>query len=150
MATLFAFLHFLAAFVMFATLALEISLTRRPDEAAMRRVAVIDAVYGIAALLVLVAGLLRVFHFEKGAAYYGHSLPFMIKMALFAAIGILSIYPTTVFVGWRRALARGSAPVVDAARLARLRRVIHIEATLFVLMVLCASMMAHGVGVMGR
>ena len=92
---------------------------------------------------------MRVLHYEKGAAYYAHSLPFMIKMALFAAIGLLSIYPTLVFLGWRRAFARGEPPSIDPARHQRLRRIIHIEATLLVLMVLCASMIARGVGTLG-
>jgi putative membrane protein len=39
-------------------------------------------------------GLLRVFFLEKGAAYYFRSVPFIVKLSPFAAVGLLSIYPT--------------------------------------------------------
>ncbi|HEY5365783.1 MAG TPA: DUF2214 family protein [Casimicrobiaceae bacterium] len=149
MASLFAFLHFLAAFTLFAALAAEIVLTRgAPDLTTARRLLHVDAVFGIAATLVLVAGVLRVLYFERGPAYYVHSAPFIAKMLLFALVGLLSIYPTRRFLSWRPALARGVAPVADAACMRRIRRVIHVEATLVVLLILCASLMAHGVGML--
>lgn len=151
MPTLAAFLHFLAAFVLFATLAVEIVLTRPPLELARaKRLVVVDAVYGLAALVVLLAGFSRVLWYEKGPAYYFHDAPFLLKIALFAVIGLLSIYPTLAFVRMRPALRRGELPAIDAVRLKRIRLVIHVEATLLIAMVLCASLMAHGVGYFGR
>ena len=58
-----------------------------------------DAVYGVAATVLLVVGLLRVFYTEKGAAYYFASFTFLAKLALFVVVGILSIYPTIKFLG---------------------------------------------------
>jgi len=61
---------------------------------------------------VLVIGLLRVFYFEKGASYYFHSIPFIVKLSLFAVVGLVSIYPTMQFLSWRGALKEGRAPIV--------------------------------------
>ena len=65
--------------------------------------------------------------FEKGAAYYFQSAPFLAKLALFAAVGLLSIVPTREFLSWRKALRRGEIPVVDPRRLKTIRSVIHWE-----------------------
>ncbi|MEO8974763.1 MAG: DUF2214 family protein [Casimicrobiaceae bacterium] len=147
MASLFAFLHFLAAFALFAALAVEIVLTRgTPDAAGARRLLHVDAVFGISAGIVLVAGIVRVLYFEKGPAYYLHDVAFIVKMLLFALVGLLSIYPTRQFLAWRNALARNEVPPASAPQMRRIRTVIHIEATLVVLIILCASLMAHGAG----
>jgi uncharacterized membrane protein len=66
-----------------------------------RRLQVTDLVLGIAAGLLLVIGLLRVFFFEKGADYYFHSHAFMAKFSVFIAIGLLSIIPTMKCLSWR-------------------------------------------------
>ena len=70
-------------------------------------------------------------------------------LALFVAIGLMSIYPTRQFLRMRPVLRQGGTPAIDPAHLRRIRRVIHIEATLVVLMILCASLMAHGIGLIG-
>jgi len=145
-----AFLHFLAAFVLFATLAVEIVLTRPPLELARaKRLVVVDMTYGLAALTVLLAGFARVLWYEKGPAYYFHDVPFIVKIALFAVVGLISIYTTIAFARMRPALRRGEVPTIDAAKLKRIRLVIHVEATLVVAIILCASLMAHGIGYFG-
>jgi putative membrane protein len=150
MPSLFAFLHFAAAFALFAALAAELVLARgTPDAATMRRLATIDLAFGVAAVVVIAAGLMRVFLYEKGAGYYFHNAAFLAKLALFVLIGVLSAYPTRQFLAWRKALKLGAVPAVDPARMRSIRRVLHIEATLFVVLVLCASLMAHGVGIFG-
>ena len=105
MPALFAFLHHLAAFALVATLAIEFVMLRDAITAqSARRLRIVDQVYGIAALTLLAVGALRVFYFEKGWAYYSHSAPFLAKMGLFLAVGLLSIYPTVTFIGWRKSL----------------------------------------------
>ena len=76
-------------------------------------------------------------------------MPFIVKIALFAAVGLISIYPTIAFARMRPALRRGEVPTIDAAKLKRIRLVIHVEATLVVAIILCASLMAHGIGYVG-
>ncbi|HEV8501815.1 MAG TPA: DUF2214 family protein [Casimicrobiaceae bacterium] len=145
-----AFLHFLAAFALFAALAVELMLTRGTlDAVTARRLLVVDGVFGISATVVLLAGIARVLWFAKGPAYYLHDIYFIAKMALFAAIGLLSIYPTLQFLRMRPVLRQGGTPALHPAHQRRVRLVIHVEATLVVLMILCASLMARGVGVIG-
>ena len=113
------------------------------NERTARRLRVVDQIYGIAALVLLAVGALRVFYFEKGWAYYSHSAPFLAKMGLFLAVGLLSIYPTVTFIGWRKSLD------VDEAKLRTLRRLIHWELALVVGILLCAALMARGIGFLG-
>ncbi|MEO8974711.1 MAG: DUF2214 family protein [Casimicrobiaceae bacterium] len=150
MASLFAFLHFLAAFALFAALAVEIVLMHgTPDATSARRLLRVDAVFGACAGIVLAAGIMRVLYFEKGPAYYLHDVAFIAKMLLFAIVGLLSIYPTRQFLAWRKAFARDGTVTASVTQMRRIRTVIHIEATLVVLIILCASLMAHGVGTRG-
>ncbi len=68
MSTLFAFLHHLAAFTLVAALAVEFTLIRQElTLSSARRLQVTDMVLGIAAGLLLLVGLCRVFFFEKGS-----------------------------------------------------------------------------------
>ena len=150
MSTFFAFLHHIAAFVLVAALVTERVLTR--DELTLnnaRRILDADRLYGIAAAAVLVVGLLRVWFFEKGPAYYWHSAPFIAKLSLFAIVGLLSIYPTLEFLRWRTPLRDGVVPVVAEERLQRLRKIILWELAAVVLIIACAAMMARGIGFFG-
>ena len=64
-------------------------------------------ILGVAAGVLLVVGLARVFWFEKGAAYYFHNHAFLTKFGLFIIIGLLSIVPTVEFLSWRKAVKQG-------------------------------------------
>lgn len=150
MSAFFAFLHHLAAFTLVAALAVEFVLLR--GELTFERargIRAADLVFGIAAGVVLVVGLLRVFYFEKGAAYYFHSVPFLAKLSLFVIVGLASIYPTVVFLSWAKPMKRGAVPQVPPATLRALRRVVHCELAGIVVLVLCAALMARGVWQLG-
>jgi len=150
MPALFAFLHHLAAFAIAVALTVELVLLRAdltPDAA--RRLIRVDAVYGAAAGLLLAVGLVRVFYLEKGAAYYFHNGFFLLKLALFIAIGLASIYPTVTFLSWRKALKAGQAPRLDPGGVRALRRVVHAELTGIAVILLCAALMARGIGQLG-
>jgi putative membrane protein len=145
MSTLFAFLHHLCAFTLVAALAIEFTLIRQElTLASARRLRVTDLVLGISAGAVLIVGLLRVFFFEKGAAYYWHSHAFLTKFSLFVIVGLLSIIPTMEFLSWRRAISAGQVPVMEASRRKRVSMIIHIELAAVVIILLCAAIMARG------
>lgn len=147
---LLAFLHHGAAFVVFAVLAVEMVLMKGElTLASARSLLRMDAVYGVAAMLLLVVGFLRVFMTEKGAAYYFHSVPFIIKISLFALVGLMSIYPTRLFLSWRPALRNQQVPALDPAQRRTVCRLIHAELALLLLIMLCAAAMARGVGYFG-
>ena len=150
MSALFAFLHHLAAFALFAALAVELVLIRETlTVESARKIVRFDFVYGLSAGALVVIGLLRVFHFEKGAAYYLHSAPFLGKLTLFAIVGLLSIYPTREFLSWRKSLKQGQIPVVDAGRLRAIRSLIHWELASVALILLLAALAARGIGHFG-
>ncbi len=143
MTSFMAFLHHVAAFALVAALAVELSLLRGEiTPAQARRLALTDAVVGMSAGTVLVVGLLRVFYFEKGASFYLHNAAFIAKMALFVAVALLSIYPTLKYLSWRKGR-------IDAAAVPAIRRILHLELVGVVLILLCAALMARGIGFFG-
>jgi putative membrane protein len=145
-----AFLHHAAAFLIVGVLTAELVLLRGEITIPAARTLIrIDTAYGIAATVLLIVGLLRVFYTEKGSDYYFHSGAFLAKLGLFVIVGLLSIYPTMQFVGWRKALARGETPVLAAAVRSRLRMLVHLELTLLFVIMLCAAMMARGIWFLG-
>ena len=103
-----------------------------------------DLVLGISAGILLVVGLLRVFFFEKGAAYYFHSHAFMTKLSVFIAVALLSIIPTIEFLSWRTPVRNGQLPAVSEKKLRFIRKIIHSELAAVVIILLCAAIMAHG------
>jgi putative membrane protein len=145
MTTLFAFLHHLCAFALVAALAIEFTLVRQElTLVSARRLQVTDLVLGIAAGLLLIIGLCRVFFFEKGASYYWHSHAFLLKFGLFVIVGLLSIIPTMEFLSWRGAIEEGRIPVMEASRRRRVTGIIHVELFAIVIILLCAAIMARG------
>ena len=147
MTPFFAFLHHLAAFTLVAALAVEFVLLRGELNATRaRQVLSADRIYGGSAGLILIIGLARVFYFEKGAHYYFHSIPFIAKLSLFAIVALLSIYPTRQFLSWRAALREGRAPAVPGDRLRRIRAIIHLQLAGVAVLILCAALMARGIG----
>lgn len=147
MAALFAFLHHVAAFTLFAALVVELILIREAlTVGSARRLQIADMVFGISAGVLIVIGLLRVSYFEKGAYYYFHTWTFMAKLALFVIVGLVSIIPTLEFLSWRKAVKQGQAPSVSPEKLRSLRSIIHLELAGVVVMILMAALMAKGIG----
>jgi putative membrane protein len=145
MSTLFAFLHHLCAFALVSALAIEFTLIRQElTLSSARGLQVTDLVLGIAAGVLLVIGLMRVFFFEKGASYYFHSYAFLAKFSLFIVVGLLSIVPSLEFVSWRGALTAGQVPTIDARKLRLVTGIIHGELFAVVIILLCAAIMARG------
>lgn len=142
-----AFLHHLAAFAVVASLAVEVALFKPPLTAQQaRRLVATDTIFGAAATVVLIVGLLRVEFFEKGPAYYWHDLFFLIKFGAFVLAGLISIYPTLTFLSWRKAIRAGAVPEVSAEHTRRVRLCLMLELTAIVVILGCAALMARGAG----
>jgi putative membrane protein len=151
MPALMAFLHHCAAFTLVSALAAEVAVFKQPLTAVQaRRLQVTDAIFGAAAGLVLVVGLLRVFYFEKGPSYYFANGIFHLKLTAFVLAGLISIYPTMLFRSWRTALAAGEAPQIDPGQFRRARMCMMLELTLIVVILACAPLMARGFGYFGH
>ncbi len=145
MSMLFAFLHHLAAFTVVSALAVEFVLIGQELTLAnARRLVRADTVLGASAVLLLVVGLCRVFYFEKGETYYVHSYAFIAKLAVFIAVAVLSMTPTIEILSWRGALNAGKLPVVNAGKLATIKKIIHAELAAVVVILACAAIMARG------
>ena len=141
-----AYIHHLAAFLVLGTLMVELVLLKgelTPTSA--RSVMRMDMAYGISATVLLVVGFVRVLYTEKGSMYYFSSGPFLVKLTLFIAVALLSIYPTMKFIGWRKALRAGRVPNFDAGTRRRVRMLSHLELTLIFVIILMAIMMARGI-----
>jgi putative membrane protein len=145
-----AWIHFLAIFFAVACLAAEIALYRpEMSPAAMRRLRGFDTGYGLAALAIIVTGLLRVFFFGKGADYYAHNHTFWTKMFLFVVVALLSIAPTVQFLRAGRTAAPDGTVRFQGRQFSRTRTILFSEAGLFVLIPLMAVLMARGIGYQG-
>lgn len=115
------------------------------DAAGIGRVLVADNVWGLAAVLWIVTGLLRAFGgFEKGASFYMHNWLFHAKLGLFVLVLVLEVRPMFTLMRWRVARAKGETPDTRSAR--ALYTINHIELALVGVIVFVASFMARGFG----
>jgi putative membrane protein len=107
------------------------------------RLARLDRSYGATAVLVIVIGVLRVIFGAKGYQYYVENPWFWAKMASFAAVALLSIWPTLRFLAWQRALRSDPsfAPPADEAR--RALYYIRAESVFVILILVFAATMAR-------
>jgi putative membrane protein len=134
--------HHVLIFAIFGTLFGEmVALNGALDHTTLKRVARLDLIYGIAAGLIVLVGFGRAIFAAKGWGYYSHNGFFWAKIAAFALIGILSVKPTLAFMRWKK-----SDALPDAAAVRSVRRTLHAELTLFVLLPIFAAAMARGYG----
>jgi putative membrane protein len=144
---LLRYLHFISIFTIAAVLVsehllLKPELTRRE----IARLVRIDAVYGIAALTLLGAGLtLWLGSFGKPAVFYTKNWIFHLKLTLFACIGLLSVYPTVFFLKNRKGNPDEVLTVPKA-----IFWMLRLELLLLFIIPLLAGLMARGVGFFGR
>jgi putative membrane protein len=144
---LLAIAHHLLIFTLFGLLVTEMVMLR-PElpRSTLLRLAKIDMAYGIVAGLIIIIGFCRVHFGLKGAAFYEHNPIFWAKIASFIAIGLFSIPPTLRIIRWRRASNADPTFRPDAAAIAGVKRLMHIEGVGFIFVLVFAAMMARGIG----
>jgi putative membrane protein len=145
--SLIAFLHFVAAMSVVATLVYE-KLTFSQDLSVReaRRLQKVDAVYGLSSMMVILLGFLRVYYFEKGSSFYFSSTFFWVKMGMFVIVGLLSIYPTIKMIKWKEWLDKNEAPEMTDQEFLKIKKIMNFELFFLSLVILSASMMAKGIG----
>jgi putative membrane protein len=144
---LLRYLHFVSIFAIAATLVSEhLLLKRELPRKEIARLARIDAVYGVAALTLLGAGLtLWLGSFGKPAEFYSKNWIFHVKLSLFVCIGLLSIYPTIFFMKNRKGNPEETVRIP-----AKIFWMVRIELLLLFIIPLLAGLMAKSVGYFGE
>ncbi len=145
--SIMASLHHIAAFTVAACLVYEfVAYRKNLTVAEARNIQRVDLAYGIAAGLVLVAGFLRVYFFEKGSPYYFANHLFWTKIVLFVIVGLLSIYPTIRYIKWNPVLAANKSPESPDAEYKNIRLLLWLEIIGLILILFAAPAMARGLG----
>jgi putative membrane protein len=139
-----AVLHHVLVFSLAGILAVEIALMRPGIGAAeVRRLGGYDIAYGIVAGLVLIVGFARVYFGAKGPGYYFANHYFWAKISAFVILGLVSIGPTMRIIDWRRQTRRDPAFNPPANDVMSMRRLMHAEGLLLVLVIIFAAAMAR-------
>ena len=145
---LVAYLHYVAMISIAVILVLEyLACVPGVADNRIRKLARVDLFYMVAAVLALGTGTARVVWYGKGAAFYLHNPVFYIKLALFVAVGLMSIPPTLQYLRWLRSLGSGASNVAADYQVLRVRRYIAVELILFAFIPLMATFMARGIGI---
>ena len=137
------YLHFLSILTIAATvlgeyLLLKPVMTRKE----IGRLSKIDVFYGLAAIVLLGAGLTLWFGgISKPTFYYSKNWIFHLKVGLFALVGILSIYPTVFFIKQRKGDEAETITIPS-----KLIWMIRLELILLLIIPLLATLMARGIG----
>lgn len=138
---LIRYIHFLGILFLFATLFSQNLLIRREVSIQQfKKIAVIDGIYGLSALVVLATGLLQWFAVGKPAVFYSSNPVFIAKVSIFILVGLLSIYPTVAFAR-KRKITENKIQIPKSIIM-----VIRIEMLLVIILPLLAILMARGYG----
>jgi putative membrane protein len=142
-----AYVHFLGIMILMATLLAEhVTLQPHMTRVHLQRLATIELLYGMAAGLVFLSGLLRFAYFGKGIHFYLGNPVFYVKVGIFLLVALISIYPTMRFMAWRKVLKQGALPEIEPPIMTQLRAVIRLELGLLIVIPLSAVLMARGIG----
>jgi putative membrane protein len=145
--TLLAILHHLTMFSLVGLLFVEFALLRGSVAGtAIARFGRVDALYGIAAIAVVVVGIARLTWGAVTVDFYLSNLFFWAKMAALVAVALISIVPTMRGGRWRRAYAADAAFQAPAGDLVLVRRALWIELVILPLIPISAALMARGYG----
>ncbi|RIX79861.1 DUF2214 family protein [Acidovorax cavernicola] len=142
-----AYLHLLAILTMVVFISSEAALCRVQwlNAAVVERLAKVDMVYGIAAIMVLATGIARTWWGVKGTAWYWTNPLLHVKLTLFIIVGVLSIFPTLTYFRWRKTL-RATGKLPAEADILKTRKLVMIQAHLIAVIPLVAVFLARGFG----
>jgi putative membrane protein len=144
---LLAYAHLLAILTLVVFISSEAALCRPEwmNAQVVERLGKVDMIYGIASGAVLLTGIARTWWGIKGTPWYWGNGLLHLKLALFIAVGMMSIKPTLMFRQWAKQLkADGGLPSEAAVRTAR--KWVMIQAHLIAVIPLAAVFLARGFG----
>lgn len=140
------YVHFVSILAIAGSLVSEhVVLQKEMTRGQLSRLAKIDAVYGVASLTLLAAGLtLWLGSYGKPAVVYTRNWIFLTKISLVGLIGLLSIYPTVFFLKNLRGNREEKVPVPTVIFM-----LLRLELLLLLIIPFLAGLMARGVGYFG-
>jgi putative membrane protein len=139
--SLVRYAHFVAIIIFSSMLVAEhLLLSKQTSIDTLKKVAVIDLIYGISAVVVLVAGLSLWIGVGKPKEFYTSNFIFHIKLTLFILMAILSIIPTLFYIKSRKS---GESVITIPKYIIM---VIRFELLLLLIIPLLAVLMARGIG----
>lgn len=140
---LLRYIHFVSIFIIVGALTSQhLLLKKTMTRAEIGKLARIDAIYGMAAVVLLGAGLLLwLGGFGKPAVVYSKNWIFHVKITLFATIGLMSVFPTVFFLKNRKGAATESITIPSSVFW-----LLRLEIMLLFALPLLAGLMARGVG----
>src|SRR5688572_19974596 len=115
------------------------------DRAAWKTVSNADGFWGLAALLLIPAGLVRAFGgLEKGTDYYMNNPVFIAKLVVVGALMCLEMWPMITLIRWRVQEKKGVA--LNFSQAPAFATISFVQSAAIVVVVVLASLMAHGIG----
>lgn len=142
------YIHLIFIVVIFCCLVAELMLVREyVSYQVVKRLSKIDALYGLAAVVVVATGLLNWMKFGKGFDYYANNSLFMIKFSLFVIVGLLSLYPTILFARTKKKYKSEAPEEILLPATKAVRRVIVLELIIMGSIPLLAELMANGIDI---
>ena len=141
------YIHFISIFAIVGALTSEyVLLKKKLTRGELSRLAKVDAVYGIAALTLLAAGLtLWLGGYGKPSFFYSKNWIFHLKLSLFIVVGLLSVYPTVFFLKQRK-----GNPDEEVTVPGTVHWMLRLELFLILIIPLLAGLMARGIGYFGE
>lgn len=139
--TLVRYAHFVGIMLLAAMLvAQNLLLSHRLPRRELRRLLLLDRVYGLAAMIILAAGLLLWLMVGKASAFYSANPLFHAKLGLFALVAAMSLFPTVALLKLQRQAGDVLAVSPSIVLIKRL------ELVLLMIFPLLAVLIAKGVG----
>ena len=140
------YIHFISIFTIVSSIVSEHLLLKKVmTRAELTRISRIDAVYGLAAIALVCAGLtLWLGGVGKPAAFYSKNWIFHTKLTLFVMVGLLSIHPTVFFSKNRKGNPDETVSVPSSVFW-----MVRLELVLLMIIPLLAGLMAKSIGYFG-
>jgi len=103
-----SFMHYIGIMSLFGALLAEHLLFKKNISLSQaKNLLTTNLAYGIAAIVVLISGLLRLFYYGKGLSFYLSNPILHVKITFYLIVAILSIYPTVKFLSWTNLSKKG-------------------------------------------
>ena len=140
------YIHLLFIVVIFCCLVAElIFINNEISYVTIKKLTKIDGLYGLSAVVVVATGLLNWLKFGKGYEYYTNNTLFIVKFCLFILVGLLSLYPTILFLKTKKSFKDTQRGKMQLSHYHRIRQVIILELVIMGCIPLLAELMANGI-----